>query len=71
VIGPTEPPAESRRVGCWAMFVVLCLTPGLVLLGFGAWVHANGGNRAVLVAGGAFLLLGSFVLLVLRRATRR
>jgi hypothetical protein len=53
------------------MFVVLCLTPGLVLLGFGAWVHANGGNRAVLVAGGAFLLLGSFVLLVLRGATRR
>ena len=66
-----EPPAESRRVGCWAVLVVVSLTPGLVLLGFGAWVHANGGNRAVLVAGGAFLALGAFVLLVLRGAMRR
>ena len=66
-----EPPVESRRVGCWSVLVAVCLLPGLVLLGFGAWVHANGGNRAVLVAGGAFLALGAFVFLVLRGAMRR
>jgi hypothetical protein len=66
-----EQPAASRRLGCWSVLVVACFTPGLTLLGFGAWVHANGGNRAVLVAGAAFLVVGTFVLYVLRSAVRR
>ena len=66
-----EQPARSRRLGCWSVLVVACFTPGLTLLGFGSWVHAHGGNRAVLVAGGIFLIIGTFVLYVLRSAMRR
>jgi hypothetical protein len=71
VSDPNAPPVQSRRLGCWSVLVVACLTPGLTLLGFGAWVHANGGNRAVLVAGAVFLAIGTFVFLVLRNAVRR
>lgn len=67
----TEPVGHKRRRGCLGAIFLLALAPGTLLIAGGAWVHAQGGGRAVLVAGVVFLIVGAFVSLVIRGAVQR
>lgn len=60
-----------RRAGCLVALTLLALSPGTLLLAFGAWVAAHGGGRAVMLAGAGFFALGLFVALVVGAAVRR